>query len=448
MGLSNRNIAGLQFPGLCSILRFRKRGGTARGPQGGIVLVLESVVARARSAFTRPIAILFAVQLACGTLLAPVTTFFPVYLKDLGYPFALISLIMVVQRVTGLGASLAGSPILHRLGSKRAMVVGQACFLVATLVFAARGPLPLVLLWGVSGIGMALTSLSSQSYLLRQANPAYLGLLTALVAWGNTIGATIGNPVAGTLLAHGGWRTLAVVAAIPAVATVVLTGVSLPRSPMRQEPMRHEPLRNAPVRPRGAAFQLSILSIPSMRLLISMRFLATFCYGLALVFVPLQLTAAGASNQLVAAYATVYNVVASLTQLMTGRIADRVNWRAPTIASCVVLAVGALTAGALPRSIPAVFAGATLSIAAAWSLSSLIPTQIAKAVAPADHAAVLSTMQLAWYSATILGGLVGGLMYEAWIGLPMLAGGLAAAATVAIAPAFIRRVRSPAARAA
>jgi hypothetical protein len=52
-------------------------------------LALESVVARARSAFTRPITALLAVQLASGTLLAPATTFFPVYLKDLGYPVAL-----------------------------------------------------------------------------------------------------------------------------------------------------------------------------------------------------------------------------------------------------------------------------------------------------------------------------------------------------------------------
>jgi predicted MFS family arabinose efflux permease len=401
-------------------------------------LALESVVARVRRAFTRPITTLLAAQLACGTLLAPAITFFPVYLKDLGYPVALISLIIVVQRVTGLGASLAGGSILQRLGTKRALVLGQACYLVATLVFAARGALPLVLLWGVSGIGMAMSSLSSQSYLLRQANPAYLGLLAALVAWGNTIGATIGNPVAGALLGHGGWQTLAVVAAIPAVITVVFTAVALPRSPTR-------PAQN-PRPPRGAAFQLAVLSIPSIRLLASIRFLATFCYIMALVFVPLQLKAAGASNQLVAVYATVYNVVASLMQLATGRIADRVNWRVPTIGSCVVMAAGALAVGALPRSIPAVFTGATLSIAAAWSLASLIPTQVAKAVAPADHAAVLSTMQLAWYSASILGGLVGGLMYQTWIGLPMLGGAMAAAAATAIAPAFIRQVRAAAAR--
>jgi len=236
---------------------------------------------------------------------------------------------------------------------------------------------------------------------------------------------------------------------------VAFTAVALPRSPARPEPRagrqdKGRQAEEAPLPPhvdpggggrRCATFRLAALSIPSMRLLASIRFLATFCYGLALVFVPLQLRAAGASNQLVAAYATVFNVVASLAQLLTGQIADRLNWRAPTVGSCVVLAAGALAVGALPRSIPAVFTGATLSIAAAWSLSSLIPAQIAKAVPPADHPAALSALQLAWYTATILGGLVGGLMYQAWVGLPMLAGGLAAAATVAIAPLFIRRVR-------
>ena len=415
-------------------------------------MALESVVTRARSAFNRPITVLLVTQLACGTLLAPATTFFPVYLKDLGYPVALISLLIMVQRVTGMATSLAGGAILRRLGAKITMVVGQACFLVAALVFAARGALPLALLWGVSGIGMAMNSLSTQSYLLGEGNPAYLGLLAALVAWGNTIGAVIGNPVAGALLAHGSWRTLAVVAAIPAVLTVVFTTVALPRPSARPVVLR--PLRRdapdsrsrstapGPQAGRMAAFHIGILSVPSMRLLTSIRFLATFCYGLSLVFVPLQLKAAGASNQLVAVYATVFNVVASLAQLLTGRIADRVSWRAPTIVSCIVLAAGALAVGALPRSIPVVFIGSTLSIAAAWSLSSLIPTQIARAVAPADHPAALSAIQLSWYAGSILGGLVGGLMYEAWIGLPMLVGGLAAGATVVIAPAFIRRVRA------
>ncbi len=405
-------------------------------------MALESIVARARRAFTRPITALLAVQLASGTLLAPTTTFFPVYLKDLGYPVALISLIIAAQRLTGLAASLGGSAVLHRLGSKRTMVVGQACFLVATLIFAPRDALSLTLLWGVSGVGMAWSSLASQSYLLGQASPAYLGLLAALLAWGNTIGATIGNPLAGALLAHGGWRTLSVAAAIPAVATVALTAVALPRPRVRPEPGMAPDLGPGVSGRRGALVHLTILSIPSMRLLASIRFLATFCYGLALVFVPLQLKAAGASNQLVAAYATVFNVVASLAQLLTGRTADRVSWRIPTIGSCAVLAVGALAAGAMPRSVPVVFAGATLSIAAAWSLSSLIPAQIAKALAPVDHPAALSALQLAWYTATILGGLVGGLLYQAWVGLPMLAGGLAAAATVAVAPLFIRRVRS------
>ena len=132
------------------------------------------------------------------------------------------------------------------------MVVGQACFLVATLIFAARGVFPLALLWGVSGVGMALSSLASQSYLLGQANPAYLGLLAALVAWGNTIGATIGNPVAGALLAHGGWRTLSVVAVIPAVATVVFTAVALPRFAAPAGDGRRKAARRSAGR-RGAA---------------------------------------------------------------------------------------------------------------------------------------------------------------------------------------------------
>ena len=41
--------------------------------------------------FTLPVSLLIGIQLLTGMFVAPVSTFFPVYLKDLGYTAVLIS---------------------------------------------------------------------------------------------------------------------------------------------------------------------------------------------------------------------------------------------------------------------------------------------------------------------------------------------------------------------
>ncbi len=69
-----------------------------------------------------------------------------------------------------------------------------------------------------------------------------------------------------------------------------------------------------------------------------------------LVFVPLLLKSAGATNAVIALYATAINVGASLLQLAVGRIADRSGWTGPTIASYAALALGSLGIAVFPRT--------------------------------------------------------------------------------------------------
>ena len=55
-------------------------------------------------------------------------------------------------------------------------------------------------------------------------------------------------------------------------------------------------------------------------------------------------------------------------------------------------------------------------------------------------------MHLFWNMAMILAGLAGGVLFEWWNGLPLLVGGLAAAAGLPVAVAFARATRPEAAR--
>ena len=57
-----------------------------------------------------------------------------------------------------------------------------------------------------------------------------------------------------------------------------------------------------------------------------------------------------------------------------------------------------------------------------------MPTQMTKPVPVAEHGRALGFIHLSWNLAMILSGLAGGVLFEAWNGLPLLIGGVAAAA--------------------
>jgi len=374
--------------------------------------------------------LLLGVQLLTGIVLAPAITFFPVYLKEIGLSAVLISAIVTLQRFMSLGSSLAGGALVDSIGAKRTLVAGQVLYFAATLLFLTRNPWWIALIWAVYGIGHGPASLGSTGYLVEKADHARLGLLTALLYWGTTLGGAIGNPLAAALLERTGWTGLVPFTALPAVAVVLATALALPRS------VRRDPLA---VRPTGLLSAIGLASAsPPVRLLAWMRFLPTVCYGMLLVFVPLLLKDAGASNATIALYGTASSVCASLAQLAVGRIADRAGWKAPTRASLAALAAASLAIAAFTDRLWVVFAGGTLAIAGAWSLSTLLPVQMTKAVEPSAVGRALGYIHLFWNLAMILAGLAGGVLFEAWNGLPLLLGGCAAAAGLLVAALFAR----------
>ena len=363
---------------------------------------------------------LLAVQLATGLVLSPVFTFLPVFLKDLGLSATLVSLVIALQRMVGLGSSMAGGVLLDSIGAKRTLVAGQVLYFAATLVFAFRAPWLVALLWAVSGIGMGPVTLSMTGYLIEKADPARLGLLAALLNWGITIGGVIASPLAGLLADRAGWEALVPFTALPALALVMATALALPRS------ARHAA---SALRPPGAVLGRPLFpSARSARLLALLRMLPTICYGMLLVFVPLLLKSAGVSNTTIALYATAINVGASLTQLAVGRIADRSGWKGPTVACFAVLALGSLGVAVFASRPWPVAAFGTVAVSAAWALSTLMPIQVTKLVPVAEHGRALGSINQSWYAGMILSGLAGGFLFDAWPGLPFLAGFLATAA--------------------
>jgi MFS family permease len=148
----------------------------------------------------------------------------------------------------------------------------------------------------------------------------------------------------------------------------------------------------------------------------------------------------------IALYGTASSVCASLAQLAVGRIADRSGWKASNDVNFAALAAGSFAIAAVPDRLWVVFAGATVGMSA-WSLSTLVPVQLTKAVGASEQGRALGFMHLFWNLAMILAGLTGGVLFEAWNGLPLLVGGIAAAAGLPIAVGFARMTGSEASRA-
>jgi predicted MFS family arabinose efflux permease len=83
-----------------------------------------------------------------------------------------------------------------------------------------------------------------------------------------------------------------------------------------------------------------------------------------------------------------------------------------------------------------VFAFGTGGTAAAWSLSTLLPSLVARVTEPAERGRVLGWIHLWWNAAMIAGSLLGGALYDRGAGLPFLIAGALNVASVGLVFVF------------
>jgi MFS family permease len=404
-------------------------------PNTGIVERGESGWRGLASALNRPIVVLLLLQLMGGMMFSPHRTFFPIYAKELGYSAVLIATLATVRQLMGLFASLVGGTLSDSLGRKWTLLLGYVGFLLGGLIFLTPSAGWIAVLWALSGFGMGLHTLGGQSYLMDTAHPRYLGLLTAFYNWGYTLGGTLSSPVTGFLLDRWNYQVFGIALTAFALVAIAVNLFSLPRSPARTG--------------RGAASWKKLFGygdLASRRpviALVAIRFLPTFYWGMALVFIPLLLAAAGATKMVIALYATVSQVVASLAQGVVGHAADRFGSKWPTVITFSVLVLSILGTGILPGQLWSIFAFGTLGAAAAWSFSTLLPTLVAQVTEPAERGRVLGWIHLWWNLAMIVGSMVGGVLFEWGMGLPFLVAGVLNLLSIVLAFLFFQTKASP-----
>jgi MFS family permease len=388
------------------------------------------------AALNRSTAVLLLLQLMGGMLLAPHRTFFPVYLKDLGLSAVLISSLAALRQGTGLIASLIGGTLSDALGRKWTLLAGQVGFVLGGMAFLTPQGGWIAVLSALSGFGMGLHTLGGQSYLIDAAPPNHLGVLSALYNWGYTLGGALGSPAAGFLLDRWSYQAFGTTLVGFALLTIAANAFILPRTSLRE-------------RGRVASWKRlfgygDIAARPTVVVLVLLRVLPTIFWGMALVLIPLLLSAAGASKTTIALYATISQVVAALAQIATGRAADRrrmlhpAGVRGPTMIVFSTLVIGILGIGIMPNRISGLFVFGTLSTATAWSLSTLLPLWVARVTAPQERGRVLGWIHLWWNAAMMAGSMAGGFLYERGPGLPFLVAGALNLGAIVLATIFFR----------
>jgi MFS family permease len=370
-----------------------------------------------RSAPWLPALLLILIQAVGGLRDMPQFAFFLIYLQEqLELKPVVISSVVAGAQVAGMITALLGGTIIARLGNKRVLMCGMIIASLGSLTFRVHSLWPIALLWLVSGMGSALVTVGSASYLTRITARGTVGMFAAFYALSMTVGGAIGNPIAAVFIEKYGyvafsWAALAMTAALLLTITLLMS----PVEDQSTAPISFHTFWEGIVR---TARQ------PNVRLLAGMRSLPTLFYGMLSVLIPLIIFRLTGSKVMVAAYGTTNLIVASAVQLLAGRAADRWGARLPSLAAYGALILSGLGLAASASTVWGVFGFGVLGIAAAWSLSTMMYVWVSDSVPRAEHPSTFGLLHSIWSLSMISGSLLGGWFVATLPGLPFLLGAL------------------------
>ena len=126
--------------------------------------------------------------------------------------------------------------------------------------------------------------------------------------------------------------------------------------------------------------------------------------------------------------------------IVSGMAADRFGPKWPTVVTFSVLVAGIFGVGILSGSLWGVFASGALGLAAAWSLSTLLPSLVAEVTVPRVRGRVLGWIHLWWSLAMGVGSMAGGAMFEFEARLPFIVSGALNVVSIGLALRFFQQV--------
>jgi len=252
----------------------------------------------------------------------------------------------------------------------------------------------------------------------------YLGLGTALIFVGLTLGSALGNSLAAPILDRYGFDTLGAAILVLALAVFLAGLFAMPD-------MRYGE--------RGGQSRLTfagyggILRRPGILAIATIRFLPTAYWGGASLLFPLLIYRAAGVPSAAAYYGTVSLLFASGCQLLVGRICDRYGRKRLVVGLTAGIAAIGLATALLADSLVGLYVCGVLGAGIAWSLSTVIPGLVSDVSPREEHGRALGLMHIAWSAGFLVGTQTAGWLVDVASGLPFLILGLANVVTVVTA---------------
>lgn len=369
---------------------------------------------------------LLMVQLLMGIMLAPRANFFGIYLHEvITYPVAQVAQVLALGQIINMLSAVAAGSLGDRWGHKWVLFLGMIALAASSLLYNVQIPWLVIALWGVSSVGMALTTVGGQGYLTMASSAGILGLASALYNWGYTAGGAVGTPLSTLVLGENNYFVLG----------LVLGGFTLLPALIASFLPQLRPVSNADSK-ASVSTGYGVFLRRRIILLSLLRFLPTCYYGITSLF-PLLIKQQSGDNAAVAWFVTVSSIFASLTQLAAGRFADRYGVRLPTQIAFSAILVAIVGTIFTIQSIWGLYVFGTIGIGAAWALSTLLPGMVTTAAEPAVHGRVFGGLHMVWTTAMMVGTLLGGELMEIDMRLPfMVVGALNVIALLLTVPFF------------
>jgi predicted MFS family arabinose efflux permease len=268
----------------------------------------------------------------------------PLRADDLGITIGAIGVIVAARSAAEIVLAVPLSELIARLGTKGAFVLSASASAVVAAAFTlADGFWTLLLLNVAMGAARALGWVASQTYIAGQYDPAHRARDTGRFSFVSNLSQMVTPLMVGGAAAAWGYEAAFLVVAVYC-ALFALIGLAL-APPRRTGSSERVKLRTA----------AGLFRLPRMQMAMLLTFVRLWVPNIWTPLFPLLLVSAGgASPQAAGAVVSSAAAVATLVNLLTGRLS---RWASPEMLCTIALALGVLGLVISPflLSVPAAF---------------------------------------------------------------------------------------------